>query len=193
MSQSSGLVGVSASTEAVSLRVSSLYRKFGATIYSRCRRLLRDEALAEDATQDVFVRVLKHLDRAPDDAAVLGWIYRISTNYCLNLLRDRAGQAQSMAPDTLPDVEAGNPERLLLDRQAVMQLIERAPPKLQPTAVLFFVDGRDHDQVAAALGISRRTVINRLNDFVARSKKFVAVPKARPAPLGSTTSPGARA
>ena len=134
---------------------------------------MRDDALAEDATQEVFVRVLKHIDRAPDDAAVVAWIYRISTNYCLNRLRDRAGQAEPMAPDMLPEPTAGHPERLLLDRQTAMQLIARAPPKLQPTAVLYFVDGRDHDQVAAALGISRRTVVNRLNDFIARSKKFV--------------------
>ena len=156
-----------------SLRVSSLYRRYGATIYSQCRRILRDDALAEDATQEVFVRVLDHVDRAPDDAVVLRWIRRISTNYCLNKLRDRAVQAQPMAPDLLPEVEGGNPEALLLDRRTAMKLIDRAPPKLQATAVLFFVDGQDHGQVAATLGVSRRTVINRLNDFVARSKKFV--------------------
>src|SRR5258705_12700761 len=62
-------------------RVSRLYRKFGPAIYSRCRRLLKDDALAEDATQEVFVRVMRHIDSAPDDSAAPAWIYRISTNY----------------------------------------------------------------------------------------------------------------
>ena len=69
-------------------RVEALYAKYGPTIYSRCRRLLRDSAQAEDATQDVFLKVLKHLASAPKDEAALPWIYRITTNHCLNLIRD---------------------------------------------------------------------------------------------------------
>ena len=50
-------------------RAAELYRKFGAVIYSRCRRILRDPTAAEDATQEVFLRALKHLESAPSDAA----------------------------------------------------------------------------------------------------------------------------
>ena len=66
-------------------RLAALYRKYGPAVYSRCRRILRDESLAEDATQEVFVRVLRHIDEAPDDEAALRWVYRIATNYCLDL------------------------------------------------------------------------------------------------------------
>ena len=45
-----------------STRLAALYRKFGPIIFSRCRRALGDETLAEQATQEVFVRVLLHLD-----------------------------------------------------------------------------------------------------------------------------------
>lgn len=155
-------------------RVSTLYRKFGAAIYSRCRRLLKDDALAEDATQEVFVRVLRHIESAPDDATALAWIYRISTNYCLNSLRDRARQAEPTAPEELPEGGGAHPEPSLLDRETAMTLIRRAPEKLQEVAVLYYVDGLEQEQVATTLGISRRTVINRLQEFVDRSKKFVS-------------------
>jgi RNA polymerase sigma-70 factor, ECF subfamily len=157
-------------------RVSTLYRKFGTAIYSRCRRLLKDDALAEDATQEVFVRVRRHIESAPDDATALAWIYRISTNYCLNQIRDRSRQAEPTAPEELPEGGDQNPspEIGLLDKDTAMKLIRRAPEKLQEVAVLYYVDGLEQEQVATTLGISRRTVINRLQEFVERSKKFVS-------------------
>lgn len=155
-------------------RVSTLYRKFGGAIFSRCRRLLKDDALAEDATQEVFVRVLRHIESAPDDATALAWIYRISTNYCLNSLRDRSRQAEPTAPEELPEGDGASPEAALQDRGTAMKLISRAPEKLQEVALLYYVDGLEQEQVASTLGISRRTVINRLQEFVDRSKKFIS-------------------
>ena len=153
-------------------RVNDLYRKFGAVIYSRCRRLLKDDALAEDATQEVFVRVMRHIQSAPDDQAALAWIYRISTNYCLNQIRDRRRQAEPV--EEIPDAGGPHPEAQMLERDLAMRLVLRAPEKLRAAAVLYYVDGLEQEQIATTLGISRRTVINRLNDFTSRSRKFLS-------------------
>lgn len=153
-------------------RVAELYRKFGPAIYSRCRRLLRDDVAAEDATQEVFLRVLRHIESAPTDQAALAWIYRISTNYCLNQLRDRSRQAEPV--DELPDAPGEHPEPSLLDRDLAMRLVMRAPDKLRAPAVLYYVDGLEQEQIAKTLGVSRRTVINRLGEFADRARKFVA-------------------
>lgn len=153
-------------------RVSTLYRKYGPVIFSRCRRLLKDDALAEDATQEVFVRVMRHIESAPDDAQALAWIYRISTNYCLNQLRDRGRQAEPT--DTIPETPSAHPEGALLDRDTAMKLVNRAPEKIRAAVLLYYVDGLEQTQVADTLGISRRTVINWLQDFADRSKKFLA-------------------
>jgi RNA polymerase sigma-70 factor, ECF subfamily len=154
--------------------VNDLYRKFGPTIFSRCRRLLKDDHLAEDATQEVFVRVMKHIEAAPDDSVALAWIYRISTNYCFNQIRDRNRQAEPTAPEEMPDQEVQSIELHLLDRELAMKLVERSPAKLRETIVLYYLDGFDQEQVAKTLGISRRTVINRLQEFQDRSRKFLA-------------------
>lgn len=122
------------------------------------------------------MRVLRHIESAPDEATALGWIYRISTNYCLNQIRDRGRQAEPTSPDELPESELASPtstEPDLLNRDLAMKLVERAPEKLRATAVLYYVDGLEQEQVAKTLGISRRTVINRLQEFVDRSRKFV--------------------
>ena len=153
-------------------RLSELYRRHGPAIYSRCRRLLRDEALAEDATQEVFLRVLRHLEKDPGDVKALQWIYRISTNHCLNVLRDRSGQAEPMGE--LPEQASAHPEEALADRDLCLKVLGRTPEKLRAPALLHFVDGMDQGQVAETLGISRRTVINRLQEFTARARKLLA-------------------
>lgn len=152
-------------------RLAALYRRYGPAVYSRCRRILRDESLAEDATQEVFVRVLRHIDEAPDDTAALRWVSRIATNYCLNLLRDRAGQAEPVAE--LPEKPGEHAEKALGDRDACLRALGNVPEKLRAPALLYWVDGMEQAQIAAVLGVSRRTVINRLADFAERARRFL--------------------
>jgi RNA polymerase sigma-70 factor (ECF subfamily) len=154
-------------------KLATLYRKFGPVIYARCRALLRDDAAAEDAVQEVFIRVLKHLEAAPADREALAWIYRISSNYCLNAIRDRKGRAEP-AGDELPDIPGERPSGPFANRDLARRLIERAPEKLRAVAYLHHVDGLEQGEVARVLGISRRTVVNRLADFAERSRKFAA-------------------
>ncbi|HZS37267.1 MAG TPA: sigma-70 family RNA polymerase sigma factor [Polyangia bacterium] len=152
-------------------RLSQLYRQYGGVIYARCRWLLGDDAAAEDATQETFLRVLRHLDRAPDANEAIAWIYRIATNYCLNELRDRRRRPEPR--EALPDPVGGAVEQLLADRDLAARLVERAPEKLRAVAFLHHVDGLDQGEVARVLGISRRTVVARLQTFAANAHKFV--------------------
>jgi len=153
-------------------RLTTLYRRYGPTIFARCVRLLGDRAAAEDATQETFVRVQRHLDRAPDPSQALAWIYRIATNYCLNELRDRRlrPQAEAELPEPLGDSLAA----VLADRDVVERIIRRSPEKLRTPAWLHHVDGLDQGEVARVLGISRRTVVNRLAEFADNARKFLA-------------------
>ncbi len=150
--------------------LAQLYRRFGPTIYARCRRILRDDAAAEDATQETFLRVLRQIEKAPGDREALTWIYRIATNHCLNLLRN----ARKWAPGPEEPPPAENPEELLVDRDYVARLLRRAPRKLVTVAWLHHVDGLHQGEVATVLGISRRTVVNRLADFARSVRRLAA-------------------
>ena len=152
-------------------RLTTLFRVYGPVIYARCRRLLGDAAAAEDATQETFMRVFKHLDRAPDTEAALGWIYRIATNYCLNEIRDRRLRPESHdSPPELPQLECA--EQLFVNRDLAALVIKRSPEELRVVAWLHYVDGFDQLEVARTLGISRRTVVNRLTVFHRNAQKF---------------------
>ena len=60
------------------------YLKFGPVIYSRCRRLLKDDTLAQDATPEIFVRAIRQIESAGDDRTALSRIYEVLNDYCLD-------------------------------------------------------------------------------------------------------------
>jgi RNA polymerase sigma-70 factor, ECF subfamily len=151
-------------------RLTALYRAYGPVIYARCRRLLGDGGAAEDATQETFMRVYRHLDRA-DSRQALAWIYRIATNYCLNELRDR--KRRPALEDHAPEALGEDLERVLADRDLVARIVDRAPEKVRVVAWLHHVDGLDQGEVARVLDISRRTVVNRLAEFTTNARKFL--------------------
>jgi RNA polymerase sigma-70 factor (ECF subfamily) len=156
-------------------RLTQLYRQYGPYIYARCARLLGNRSAAEDATQETFLRVYRHLHKAPDHGYALAWIYRIATNHCLNEIRDRElhRRMEQRVPEVHDD-NADNVEVMLANRDAVARIVARSPEKLRAPAWLHHVDGLDQGEIARVLGISRRTVLNRLAEFADRSRKFIA-------------------
>jgi RNA polymerase sigma-70 factor, ECF subfamily len=152
--------------------LTTLYRRYGPFIYARCARLLGDRAAAEDATQETFMRVHRHLHRAPDASAALAWVYRIATNYCLNEIRDR--KLRPVAEPELAEDVAEDLETALANREVAAKIVLRSPERLRTPAWLHHVDGLDQGEVARVLGISRRTVGNRLAEFADHARKFLA-------------------
>ena len=153
-------------------RLVELYRSYGGAIYARCRRILGDHPAAQDATQETFMRVHRHIDRLPDPKDALRWIYRIATNYCLNEIRGR-----KLRPDPverLPEHHLpGAPKDPIADRDLAARLIHQVPEKLRTVAWLYHVDGLEQAEVAEILGISRRTVVNRLAEFQERGRRVL--------------------
>jgi RNA polymerase sigma-70 factor (ECF subfamily) len=145
------------------LTVEQMYARYGAAIYSRCMRLLKDEPAAEDATQEVFLKVLRHAASAPAANGLMPWIHRISTNHCLNLLRD--ARRHAIAIDALPELVDYEFEEDLLTRDFAQRVLSSTPEHVRAPALLYYGHGLEQSKVALALGISRRTVLYRLAAF----------------------------
>lgn len=99
-------------------------------------------------------------------------ILRIATNYCLNAARDRRRGPEPR--DELPDLPVDvSLEQVLSDRDMVRRIVGRVDEKLRAAAWAHYVDGLDHVEAARMLGISRRTVANRLAVFEERARKII--------------------
>jgi RNA polymerase sigma-70 factor (ECF subfamily) len=152
-------------------RVAELYKTYGPAIYRRCLRLLGDKEAARDATQEVFGKLMRDARKLESRESALPWIYRVATNHCLNLRRDAGRRGE----EALPDLEMAAPESpdLVPERQLAQRVLERFDAQTQAVAVGVFVDGMEHEEIAQALGISRRTVARKLQRFVGNARKYL--------------------
>lgn len=141
-----------------------LYAEHGRAILAHCARILGDFASAEDATQEVFLRVRRssdRLDRLPSPTEMRPWLFRIATNHCLNELRSRGVRART--PPQLIGMTTANLEDTMAARNDAQRFLERLSPRARAVAWLTYVDGMLQQEVAETLGVSRRTVVNYLN------------------------------
>ena len=149
-----------------------LYRDYGPAVYRRCLRLLRNREAAQDATQEVFVRLVRNMERLEDRGGALPWIYRVTTNHCLNVLRNAGRRGEGAL---LVDLEADDrpATEALPDRLLAQEMLQRFDASTQAVVVGVFVDGMEREEVAATLGISKRTVSRRLERFLSSSRRFL--------------------
>jgi RNA polymerase sigma-70 factor, ECF subfamily len=142
--------------------VRSLYRCYRGKVLARAFTLLRNQQAAEDATQEAFVRLLHAEELVLRHPEPLAWLYRVTTNLCLNLLRDEKRHANLIARTTPANDPRGSDAET---RTAVAEILGRVPNELQEIAVCYHADGMTCKEIAASLGVSRRTIGNRLMAF----------------------------
>jgi RNA polymerase sigma-70 factor (ECF subfamily) len=139
-----------------------LYAQYSRTVYRRALRLLGDKDAASDATQEVFERVIESGGAVPADPTTIAWLYRVTTNLCINRLRDRNRHDSLLASKY---ATAGVAPAIGETRTVVGDLLNRVPEELQDVAIYYFVDELTYDEIAPLLGVSKRTVSNRLAAF----------------------------
>ncbi len=153
-------------------RAAALYREYGPLVYRRCLRLLREPEAARDATQEVFMKLVRDMERLSDRETVLPWLYRVAMNHCLNLRRNSSRRGEDHAETEL-EIPDGPVRESYPDRRLVQQVLEKFDETTQAVAVGVLVDGLEHEEVAGMLGVSRRTVARKLDRFLENARKFV--------------------
>jgi RNA polymerase sigma factor (sigma-70 family) len=165
--------------------IESYYERYGPMVLRRCRSLLRSDAQAQDAMQDVFVAVLRHQDRL-DEAAPAALLMRVATNICLNRVRAERTHAEDADDERLQRIagtehEVGEGRALARD---LLRRLFRADDPLaassQTIAVMHYLDGMTLEEVARNAGMSVSGVRKRLDTVRARLLKLEG--KASPAP-----------
>lgn len=157
-------------------QLEDLCRRLGPPLYRRCLGILRRASEAEDAVQEVFVRLLIHADRIPPPEEQLRWCYAIATRFCLNRLRDRAARREEPeeAASAGPAAPPTGMERAL-DRRACARVLAQVNEDDGTVAWLVLVDGHTQEEVGELLGVSRKTVGKRLARFLAAARAVLGV------------------
>ena len=141
------------------------------------RRLLGNTADAEEAVQEVFLRVYKYLHRFDRTKAFEPWLYRLTVNVCNDIAsrRPRAGEVVSHEDHETP-AETLDPDELLdadQQRKLIQNALQELPEKQRAAIVLRDLQGLSTSEVAETLKISEATVRSHLSTARLRMKRFI--------------------
>ena len=120
--------------------------------------------------------ILKHIDAAPGEDAVLPWIHRITTNHCLNVIRDARRHAEPV--EHVPEQIDDEFEDSVVTRDFANRVLAATPDELKQPALMYHARGIEQARVAEALGVSRRTVLYRLAEFTRRAMRMQEIAEA---------------
>jgi len=156
-----------------------LYRDSYTRIYRTMLAVLADPTAAEDCTQDAFVSAFRAWGRWRPDAPAEAWLHRIAINAAVSYQRKSRLRTIGAILLRLGRPVAGpDPAQLALDRDLAAAL-RKLSPKLRAALVLRHYHGYTNREIAAAIGVSERTVNKRLRIAAERMRTLLAPGRTR--------------
>ena len=144
--------------------IEALYVRFESMVLRRCRYLLGDEDEAFDTMQEVFVDVIEKGDHTIHSPS--GFLFVMATRKCLNKLRTRRRRPEEPDSELVYAIaRAGETGEQSIARMTLQWLFGRQPESSSVIAMLYFVDGLTHAQVADEVGMSVSGVRKRLRQM----------------------------
>jgi RNA polymerase sigma-70 factor, ECF subfamily len=151
-----------------------LIRRYERPVFSLVYRMVRDRELAEDLTQDTFVKVLTHIEKYRSEFKFSSWLFKIANNVAIDHLRRRQLDTISMEGSphaTTTDLTEATSFELATQAETPLQelearelgsVIERAIAQLRPEyracILLRHVEDRSYEEIAATLDLPLGTV-----------------------------------
>lgn len=148
---------------------SELVERYQGIAYNVCYRMLGDAYEAEDAVQEAFLRVYRHLSRYDSGRSFKTWLLSIASNHCIDRIRRRRMLKLSL-DDMLPyhpalaSKEAGPEEATVKNevRDSFQSMLDELLPKYRTVVVLYYWYDMSCKEIADALDTQEGTVKSRL-------------------------------
>lgn len=154
------------------------FRDYERDVRRLCWRMLADEAAAQDATGEVFVRAQQRLASYDESRPMRPWLLGIAANHCIDLLRRRSTEERifddaGADPEALADRAPSALGHLLRteERAALLSAIDALPVKYRLPLVLRHFAELDYDVIAELLGTSR----NQVGSLLFRARQHLRI------------------
>ena len=144
-------------------------------VFRLCRSIVRNSEDAEDATQEVFVRVHQNLSQFAGRGAFGAWLRRLTVNHCLNRVQCATAKASSrscsldLLAETLPAAIDSDPEERLLrseERAKVKRELDQLPAQQRAALGLRLIEGLSYEEIADLMGV----LINSVRSWLHRGR-----------------------
>lgn len=144
--------------------IEAIYNRQVSTVYRVCYSYLGNRADAEDATQNVFLRLLRSGASFESGEHEKAWLIRVSANLCKDVLK--ASVRKNVPLDAIPEPEA-KPQEYDATLDVVLSLDE----KYKDVVYLYYYEGWSTDQISGALGKPPSTIRSYLSEARALLKE----------------------
>jgi RNA polymerase sigma-70 factor, ECF subfamily len=154
-----------------------LYQLVSPQLFGLLLRILKHSSLAEDALQDVMVRVWQHAGQyAAYRGRAMAWLVSVARYRAIDMLRTQHDHASidELPLEMLPDLSAEDPSETTTPgrlRQALTNCLEGLSLDQRQSIALAYIDGCSHDEIAAAIGRPVGTVKSWLRRGLANLKR----------------------
>ncbi|MBL7804979.1 MAG: sigma-70 family RNA polymerase sigma factor [Saprospiraceae bacterium] len=140
-----------------------LYRRYAGKVYAKCITMLSDNALARDATQDIFIKVLLNLARFNEQSSFSTWIYSITYNYCIDMIRKKKKVPLIFTEDIgkvgeKPEVEVPDSVLLEMKQDRLEKVLDRLPPGDKAILLMKYIDDLQIKDIAEVLDKSESAI-----------------------------------
>ena len=170
------LISLVASSDDAAL--AELYDRFGRVAYGLALRILRDEALAQDAVQEAFLAVWRSADRfLAERAKASTWILTLVHRRAVDLVRReerRRGEPLESAPEPVSSSTAEDEATLDFQRRIVQEALKRLPDEQREALELGYYGGLTQSELAERLGQPLGTIKSRMFAGLTRLRDLLA-------------------
>ncbi|MBF6436428.1 RNA polymerase sigma factor [Nocardia cyriacigeorgica] len=128
-------------------------------------KMLADRAEAEDVVQEVFLAAWRRLAQLNDDAAFVGWLYRMTTNRCLNVIRARRPHVEAdldLTESPRSDIQPEHATQVNTQLEALNVALQDLTPEQRACWLLREVHGLSYEEIGDIVGANTTAVRGRI-------------------------------
>jgi RNA polymerase sigma factor (sigma-70 family) len=154
--------------------LAELYRRFGRLAYGLAFRILRDDALAQDAVQEAFLGVWRAAGRfAAERSKPSTWLLTLVHRRAVDLVRrEERRRAEPLQAESEPaDAATGDEAELAARRQVIREALRKLPPEQREAIELAYYGGYTQSELAERLGQPLGTIKSRMFTGLARLRE----------------------
>jgi len=126
-----------------------------------------DRAVADDVTQQIFLKLFTAIRQFRGDSEFTTWLYRMVFNACLDERRRRRRLLPLPETLTMKNPSEKKPQEKQYARREVSEAVQAAigelKPKFRLPILLKYIEGLSYEEIASVMGCSKGTVASRLN------------------------------
>ncbi|MBO9620653.1 MAG: sigma-70 family RNA polymerase sigma factor [Niabella sp.] len=145
-----------------------LLQRYTLLLFGVCMKYLKDETEAQDAVQQIFLKVIQEVHKYKIDY-FKSWLYTVAKNYCLSVLRDRKSKipVELNENDLEDSAEPLSEETAEISPEVLQNALNALSPEQRQSVTLFYLEKKSYQDISESQGYS----LMQVKSFIQNGKR----------------------